>query len=171
MSPDKKTVATITNGAYLLVGAQLFVEALYVPAVFTCLLGAGSGAHHFFQTSFTRKLDFYGMFSTSIALLSLLVPISTGYGLAGVGAGSYVLVLLFGPHRIILGVLMGLVLAGVFLKGGIGSGMEVLAFISVAYGFNFIGDNLHVQYHSLIHGLWHITSSYSILLAASAIVV
>lgn len=170
MSPNKKTIATVTNGAYLLVGAQLFLEALYVPAVFTCLLGVFSGAHHFFQTSFTRKIDFYGMFSAALSLLALLVDIPLGYALAGVGVGAYVLVLLFGAHRLILGVLMGLTLVGVFSKGGIGSGMEVMAFLSVAYGFNFIGDNLHTRHHSLLHGLWHCLSSYSILLTSSALV-
>lgn len=167
MEPEDRTIATVTNLAYVGSGIFAFFSCphLWPIGVFTILLGFESGAHHWWRTDFTRILDYAGMYSVLLAIILTIIEVPVWWTFGITSAATIAMCYFLQDSRIAIGVL---ILAATFLLLVFHSPVhvfEAIAWLSIAFMFNFIGDNVHENLHSPIHGIgWHIPSSYSIFL-------
>lgn len=163
-----RLVATITNIYYGFSSWEIleFDPSLWVVAIFPILLMFGSGIHHYFLKDSTQKLDYFGMYGVIFMLLALALGFAGIYG----GIASLILAVsataLFGASRALIagGVLALLVMVTVMTS--VANMMTLSVLMAWAFVWNYMGDNIHNKFHSIIHGLgWHIPSAKAISLA------
>lgn len=156
------TIATITNAAFIILALALWETTYVVWAMALCcvLLGVLSGLHHwnlgkeFLPTSVTKKGDYLGMY---LVATSLFVAGFGYYGIINlaitVPIGLF-LVISAGASRAAVGIGIIGVLGMCVHFGGFTSLTYLLPWLALAFVGNFIGDNIHNEYHSILHGIW-----------------
>lgn len=152
-----KLKATITNAAYILVGLLLPIEI----GVYCIALGVLSGIHHWFidteHKDFTVILDYVGMYLVGFAIILQAV----GWALWITIPFSLFVGLLWGASRGAIGAIIGGALVAVGFHH-IEAMPKLIALLGIAYGFNYIGDEVHRTHHDLIHSIWHLVTAYTI---------
>lgn len=164
--PDKRTIAVVTNLSFIIAGIGLATQQLVEQGVIVGLLGVLSAIHHAKFTDFTQKWDYAGMYMALLCIPATFGGLPQGIIVPTMLLSGGLLVLAFGASRILIGILISVGFICVIWATGVGPALEVASWISVAYAFNFIGDNIHRDYHSTIHGIpWHIPASYALYMA------
>jgi len=152
---QKVLISTLTNLSYGIAGAFLISNGIYAIGGASIILALLSGYHHYRGTDFTRALDYLGMYLVCTALFV------TGFGLPGAmtaiiaGAAGTGIMLIFKVSRVAVGLSIAAVLVQLGAVSNLFVVLTALMAVSIAFGFNYMGDNLHKDHHDFIHGIWH----------------
>lgn len=157
--------AVLSNIAYIISGIWQITFGAIVSGICGILLGLGSGYHHYILEDHSKIYDYIGMYLQGISLLLWILTVPLWWNVAVTLVLTTVIVWLSGSSRIVIGIMIGLVLVAFAIKTSLFDLMTVLTFLSIAWTFNYIGDNALEEHHSEIHGPgWHQSSAYSIML-------
>lgn len=164
MKPKNVFIATVTNAAFLASGHAMYLahNALMPVAVWTALLAVLSGIHHRFLSRRTRAFDYVGMYFVFISAALFLAGASALLNMTLTAVAGIAFLLLFGNSRVIIGIGSAIMIGAIYWLAGPLAFLEVAAGAAIAYVFNFIGDEVHHNHHSLIHGAWHIVIAWTL---------
>lgn len=157
--------AVLSNISYVISGIWQIMFGATVSGVSGILLGLGSGYHHWILEDRSQIYDFAGMYLQGISLLLWILSVPLWYNVAGSLVFTALAVMFAGSSRTLIGLLIGTALLAFGIKTDLFSLMTVLTPLSIAWTFNYIGDNALKEHHSEIHGPgWHQSSAFSIML-------
>ena len=158
--------AVLSNIVYAIAGLWMILNGIYVVGVSCVLLSLGSAYHHYILTDKSRIFDFIGMYFVGISTFLFILGLGLVPKIAITAFVTLIIAVLLGSSRVAIVALIGLVIVALGINSGILSMMLVALPLGIAWTFNYIGDNVHEDHHSEIHGFgWHIASSVAIMLA------
>lgn len=173
---EKVLEATATNAFFIATGLAMYSVSLsLIPtALWAVALGIGSGYHHWnigrewIPVSKSRLFDYFPMYGILLSMILLATGTLGWMNIALSLAGALILIFSVKSSRIALGVLIALVLILLVWVGGFRTLMETAPMLAVAWGFNYLGDQVvDHKHHSMVHSIWHIVICSPIYEASS----
>jgi len=168
MIPKDKVISTLTNVAYGLAGLALYLlsSLLLSPAIYLGLLMFGSGFHHYHLKHWSRKWDYIAMYAMFASSAIFGVFGSSWVTLTMPLIFAVILWFLFRCSRIVIGVLTAILLLIIWIQAGAVWMVGFLAFISLPFTFNTLGDSLLIEGRDYVHGLgWHPPTAGALMFA------
>jgi len=160
MNKLKPTIeAVATNAAYVIAGVLNMIMGV-IPGAWNIILGLASGYHHSKYTATSRKADYGGMYAVliSISLVYVGLPVWANFLITALLAVGIIRFIGVSPVVVVAGILTNIILIGVLVSALWAYGLSVV--MCFAFGFNYLGDNIHRNHHAKFHGIaWHIPTS------------